>query len=56
MEVSGRLHASATLLLGERTLDKHWIGPINGLGTEEKKNTYPYRESNPDCQPYRYAV
>jgi len=51
METSGHLHGLATLPLGERIPDTHWVGgwvgPRTGLDVVAKKeNTCPYLKSN----------
>jgi len=46
MEVSGQLHAQATLSGTNWTWG--WVDPIANLGVVAKgKNLYPYQESNP---------
>jgi hypothetical protein len=51
MEVSGQLHATATLPPAETAAGTHWIGGWVGLraslGSMEQRKILPLRESNP---------
>jgi hypothetical protein len=51
MEMSGQLHTSAALPLGETASSAHWFegraSPRAGLDAVEKRKVLPYRESNP---------
>jgi len=51
MEVSGYLHATTALTLGERAWIQGWMGLRASLDVLEGRNiSCPYQELNPDCR------
>jgi hypothetical protein len=53
MEVSGYLHATNALTLGERALIQGWMGPRASLDVLEGRNiSCPDQKLNPDCTAY----